>query len=172
MSETHWRKLINPDYLGAYSLDSGNGTYRTAVFTITSAEQKDVAGPDGTKKKLVLELKESNKPMILNSTNARTLEKLFKTAYIERWIGRQFEVGVESVRVGPSKEDALRIRKYLPRAVSETVKYACSDCSSEIKAFGGKTAAGLAEYTTSKYGKALCSDCATKAAAVPVEAAE
>ena len=23
MSETHWKRLINPDYLGAYSLDPG-----------------------------------------------------------------------------------------------------------------------------------------------------
>lgn len=159
MTNTHWRKLVNPDYLGAYSLDNGDGTYRSAVFTIVSAEQKDVTGPDGIKKKLVLELKESHKPMILNSTNARTLERLYKTAYIEQWIGRQFEVGVESVRVGPSREDALRIRKFMPRT-AEAPK--CHDCSGAIEAAGEMTAVQMVAFSQSRFGCPLCAACMKK----------
>ena len=178
MSETHWRKLINPDYLGAYSLDAGNGTYGTAIYTITSAEQKDVTGPDGTKKKLVLGLKESAKPMILNVTNARTLEKLYKTAYIEKWIGRKFEVGVESVKVGPAREDALRIKKYLPKDTS-VGSSVCADCGEEIVAAGTMSAAQVVAYARKRFGAELCAGCmkkqdeAAKAAqAVPDETAE
>ena len=57
MSGTHWRKLINPDYMGAYSLDNGDGTYRSAVFTITSAEQKDVTGQTGQRESWYLDSK-------------------------------------------------------------------------------------------------------------------
>lgn len=40
----------------------------------------------------------------------------------------------------------------------------CHDCGNEIKAFGKKTAAAMVQYTTEKYGAALCADCATKRA--------
>jgi len=159
MSETHWRKLINPDYMGAYSLDNGNGTYKTAVFTIESAGQKDVTGPDGTKKKLVIGLRESSKPMILNSTNSRTLEKLYKTPYIEEWIGRKFEVGVENVKVGPNREDALRIKKHLPQT-SGPVK--CADCEHEITDAGSMKAAQVAAYARKRFGLELCAECMKK----------
>ena len=106
--------------------------------------------------------------MILNSTNARTLERLYKTAYIEQWIGRQFEVGVESVRVGPSREDALRIHKYLPRVAGETVK--CSDCNEPITATERMTAAQVAAYGRKRYGLDLCADCFKKRKASQDEA--
>jgi hypothetical protein len=171
--QTHWRKLINPDYLGAYSLDNGNGTYRTAVYTITNVKQEEVTGPDGKKMKLVVYLKESRKPMILNSTNSRTLEKLFKTAYIERWVGRRFEVGVEKVRVGREYEDALRIKKTIPIGDGPLV---CVDCSEEIKDTttdkGTFKAAQIVAISRKRYSEDVCIACQKKRDAAEKEAAE
>lgn len=160
MSNVHWRKLINPDYLGAYSLDNGDGTYKNATVTIVSAEQKDVTGPDGTKKKLVIGLKEFSKPMILNATNARTLQRLYKTPYVNLWVGRQFEVGVESVRVGPSREDALRIKPFVPRA-AKPAAIRCENCAEAVQGAGKLSADQVAAYAKTKFGQALCVKCAT-----------
>ena len=48
--------------------------------------------------------------------------------------------------------------------ISKPMPTNCTDCNSEIKAFGKKSAAQMVSYTTSKYGVPLCSDCATKRA--------
>ena len=37
---------------------------------------------------------ENVKPMIVNSTNAKTIEKLYKTPYIEEWKGRKIQLFV------------------------------------------------------------------------------
>ncbi len=42
--------------------------------------------------------------------------------------------------------------------------YICSDCGKVIVGYGGKPAQYIAAYTAKKYGRALCSQCAEKAA--------
>ena len=47
MSETltHWKKLMNPDYLGAYALEPG----QDLIATIKSVGNEEVTGTDGKK---------------------------------------------------------------------------------------------------------------------------
>ena len=45
MNQTHWKKLQNPDYLGAYSLEPG----KDMVLTVASVRQEKVTGADGKK---------------------------------------------------------------------------------------------------------------------------
>ena len=104
--------------------------------------------------------------MILNSTNCRILEKLYKTAYIERWIGRQFEVGVESVRVASNYEDALRIRKYLPKAAGAPK---CSDCGEEVASTDKMNVAQIVAVTQKRFGKCLCAKCWMESISKPSE---
>ena len=42
---THWKKLTNPDYLGAYSLEDG----KDIVLTIERVQVETVTGPEGKK---------------------------------------------------------------------------------------------------------------------------
>ena len=44
MSETHWKRLINPDYLGAYSLDPG----KDKILTIKAVKREMITGTGGT----------------------------------------------------------------------------------------------------------------------------
>ena len=46
MAQTHWKKLQNPDYLGAYSLDPG----KTLIVTIKLLKKEVVTGPDAALK--------------------------------------------------------------------------------------------------------------------------
>ena len=105
--------------------------------------------------------REREKPMILNSTNAKMIQKLLKTPYIEEWSGHRIQIGVEMVKAFGEIVDALRVRNFLPE--EKAVK--CECCGEDIKPAHGMNSAQLAAYTRSKYGRALCAACATKEAA-------
>jgi hypothetical protein len=160
MSETltHWKKLTNPDYLGAYALNPGEDL----VATIKSVANETVTGTDGKKETcLVMRFCEDIKPMVLNATNSKTITKLLKTPYIEYWAGRKIQIYVEKgVKAFGDVVDALRIRPFLP-VEKELV---CADCGKAITGFGKSSAEVVAQHTLKNYGKMLCSECASKAA--------
>ena len=73
MNKTHWKKLNNPDYLGAYALNPGEDM----ELTIKSAGEETFTGTSGKKEKgLLVHFAEQPKPMICNATNAKTITKV------------------------------------------------------------------------------------------------
>lgn len=158
MAKTHWRKLTNPNYLGAYSIDDGNDL----ILTIAYVRQEEVVGTDGKKDDCVVcHFKERNvKPMILNSTNMKTITKVVGSPYIDDWAGNQIQIGTEIVKAFGSVVDALRVRPYKPKAA---VVVKCEKCGADIKPGHGMTSEQMAAYTRKKYGAALCAGCATEA---------
>lgn len=154
---THWKKLMNPDYLGGYALTPG----QDLIATIKSVGNEEVTGPDGKKEICsVIHFYEDIKPMILNATNNKTIAKLFKTPYIEQWTGKKIQIYTEKIKAFGQEWDALRIRPFLP--VDKTL--VCADCGSLIEAFGKTSAEVVAKHTLNSYGRMLCSECAKKAA--------
>lgn len=158
--KTHWKKLTNPDYLGAYALEDG----RDVVLTISHVREEQVIGTDGKKENcpVCYFAERGVKPMILNSTNMKTITKLFGTPYIEDWAGRKIQIGVEKVKAFGEVVEALRVRKFAPKEAQTAPK--CSGCGCDIQGRGKMSADDLATYTKQKYGQALCSACATKLA--------
>lgn len=153
MSETHWKRLINPDYLGAYSLDPG----KDMVLTIRQVKKELITGADGKKEEcIVCHWQEDQKPMVLNVTNCKTISKLLKTPYIEHWAGHRIQIGAEMVSAFGEKVEALRVRKQLP----EDEKIPCAECGKMIAPAFSMSVSQLAAYTKNKYGKALCAECA------------
>ena len=153
MSLTHWKKLTNPNYLGAYSIENG----KDLVLTIDHVCQENVVGPDGKKEDCtVCYFSNADKPMILNSTNAKMIQKLSGTPYIEQWKGFTIQVGVEKVKAFGDVVEALRVRKYLPKAA--TIK--CEKCGKIIFSSNNMSPEQLAGYTKQKYGMASCANCA------------
>lgn len=154
---THWKKLTNPDYLGSYALLPGE----EIIATIKSISNEEVTGADGKKEICsVVHFSEKIKPMILNATNFKTIAKLFKTPYIEQWIGRKIQIYTEKVKAFGDIWDALRIRPFLP--VEKNL--VCADCGAQIEGYEKVSAEVVAKHTLSKYGKMLCPACAQKAA--------
>ena len=116
--------------------------------------------------------------MILNVTNKKTLVRLLKTKDTAKMIGKRVTITTEHGRWFGKEGDALRIKPILPRqdapskagqnssAQSGTAQSApvCSDCGKPIAGASGMDAAQVAAYTAKKYGRALCADCASKAA--------
>lgn len=156
---THWKKLENPDYLGAYAFEPDTDM----ILTIKSFGRQMVTGSGGKKDECtVIFFEENVKPLALNRTNCKRMEKLFKTPYLQHWIGRKAQFYVEhDVHAFGELCDAVRVRPFLPKDES----FICFDCKSEIKAYGKMSPKALSLYTQKAYGRALCSECATKAKA-------
>lgn len=164
MPKTHWKKLSNPDYLGAYSIEDG----RDLILTIQNVRQEQVTGADGKKEEcIVAHFAEPVKPMILNATNCKMIAKLLKTSYIEDWAGHRVQIGAEKVKAFGEIVEALRVRSKLPSGNEE--KITCEGCANEITMAHGMTPKQLAEYTKKKYGFVLCANCAALAKANKAE---
>ena len=155
---THWKKLTNPNYLGAYSLDNG----ADIVLTIREVRMEAVIGSDGKKEDCaVCYWQENEKPMIMNTTNLKMVAKLTGSDYIENWVGTKVRIGTEKVRAFGTVTDALRIRD---EKVADEKPVACEQCGEVIKACFGMSAGQWADYSKKKLGKCLCESCANKAA--------
>lgn len=109
--KTHWKTQFNYKWLGAYCLPDG----KDVVLTIREMKREEVVGDSGNKEQcLIAHFHENSKPMIINKTNCKTLEKLFKTPIIEEWSNKRIQVGAAQVKAFGSVVDALRIRPFVP----------------------------------------------------------
>ncbi|MBQ4187423.1 MAG: hypothetical protein II642_06035 [Firmicutes bacterium] len=161
-THTHWKKLTNPDYLGAYSIDDG----QDLILTIRKVVQESVTGSDGKKEEcIVCYFAEDVKPMILNVTNCKAITKLTGTPFIEEWAGHKIQVGVERVKAFGDVVDALRVRKFKPKEAAQSKPVACELCGQVIKPAFGMSVPQWIEYTKANGKGTICADCAKKDAA-------
>lgn len=157
----HWKKSFNPEYIGAYAFNPGE----EKVGTIATVREEPVIGADGKKETcLVARFKERDLlPLILNVTNCKTITKIYKTPYIEDWIGKQIIMQVKQVKAFGDVVDAVRVKNEKPRT-APAQEIVCEQCGQILKPFGTMDVKQLADYTQKKYGKHLCADCAKDAA--------
>lgn len=151
MSETHWKKLTNPDYLGSYAFDPGE----EKIVTIDHVCQEELIGQDGRTDLCIVAHLVGEKPLVLNKTNCKAISKLLKTPYIEEWAGHRITLAVQMVKAFGEDVEAVRVKPKLPGEI-------CECCGKEIRAGSGRSAAEIAELAMQKYGKKLCIDCAKK----------
>ena len=157
--KTHWKQLMNPDYLGAYALTHG----KDLIVTIKSVGQEDVYNPSSNSKETctVVRFTDGNiKPMIVNATNAKTIAKLFDTPYIEDWVGKSISLYIAKVKAFGDVVEALRVRSKAPTVE----KIVCADCGKDILSAAGKTPRELADISMKNTGRELCLPCMQKAA--------
>ena len=109
--KTHWKKLVNPDYLGSYSLDGG----RDKTVTIKSVKNEMITGADGKKEECTVAYLQNEKPMILNRTNCKAISKIYDTPFIEDWAGKKITLYIAKVKAFGEVVDALRIRPEAPK---------------------------------------------------------
>ena len=156
MSETHWKKLINPDYLGAYSLEPG----QDIVLTIGRVKKEEITGTGGKKEEcIVCHWEENQKPMILNVTNCKTIAKLLKTNYVEQWKGHRIQIGADVTKFGGEMVECLRVRNVLP----EEAEIFCEECGQKIGPAFKMSGTQFAAWSRKKFGKEMCAECAQEA---------
>lgn len=113
---THWKNQFNYDYLGAYSLPDG----KDIILTIKETKKETVVGNSGKKEEcFVAYFHENVKPMILNRTNCKTIEKLYHTPNIEEWVNKQIQVGSTRINAFGEMTDCLRVRPFAPKLSNE-----------------------------------------------------
>jgi len=148
MAQTHWKKNYNYNYLGAFSLASGEDM----IVTIKEMKTEMVKNHKGEEEQcFTCYFVEVEKPMILNKTNCKAIEKLYATPFIEEWVGKKIQLYSANIKAFGTETDCLRIRDFKP----ESTKVDNSKAIERIKA--SKTLAELqANYKT--LNKALQAD--------------
>ena len=150
--------MTNPNYMGDYSIPEG----RDLIATIDYVQKEKVTGVGGkTEEEVVAHFSDGNKPLILNKTNMKTIQKIYKTPYIEDWRGRKIQIYYDpTVKFGRDTVGGLRIRPIVP--AQQRISLICADCGQTITAAFGKDAEWVSKYTHQSYGKELCAECAQK----------
>ena len=113
--KTHWKKLTHPDYLGAYELMDGSATAKELTVMIKEVKVQQVKGADGKSEECTVCYLVGTKPMILNKTNQKIMEKLFSSPYIEDWAGKKMILHVARVKAFGDTVDALRVKPTAPK---------------------------------------------------------
>jgi len=104
--KTHWKKTMNPNYLGAYALEPG----KDLIVTIENVKKEMVKDANGTDAEcLVIHLK-GNKPFICNKTNAKAISKATGSNFIEDWTGKSIALYIANVRAFGENVEAVRVR--------------------------------------------------------------
>lgn len=159
-------QMRESEYLGAEDIDDGV----EPVFTIAGLWNGTVTLQRGKENKDVLSFAEERvsgimqvRPLIVNSTNRKTLRKLYGDAKASTLVGKQIQLYVDHNVRDPQDgglTDGIRIRPYRPRVQKQEPPPCCTDCGQEITPAMGKDARWLAAYTAKHYGVPLCAVCA------------
>jgi hypothetical protein len=111
MSETHWKQNFNYRYTGAYELKPGE----TKTVTINRTCTEEVMNTNGKKELCFVAYFTGNeKPMVLNKTNCKTIEKMYGP-FVEKWIGRSIILESKKVKAFGETVDALRVKHSVPK---------------------------------------------------------
>jgi hypothetical protein len=117
MKKTHWKKIDNPNYLGAYSLMDGEK--KEIITTIEKVIKEDVKNERGTDTCRVAYLTGGHKPMILNATNSKIIERIYGTPYIEDWAGKEITIYIAKIKSFGEEIECLRIKNNKPKVLPE-----------------------------------------------------
>lgn len=147
-------QMRESEYLGAEDIDDGT----EPILTIAGLWYGSVTLQRGKENKDVLSFKEERvpgvlqvRPLIVNSTNRKTLRKLFGDAKASTLVGKQIQLFVDHNVRDPQDggmTDGIRIRPYKPRPPKQEPVPPCADCEGEITPAMGRDARWLAAYTT------------------------
>lgn len=156
------------EYLGAEDIDDDV----EPVLTIAGLWNGLVTLQRGKEKKDVISFVEERvpgimqvRPLIVNSTNRKTLRKLYGDAKASTLVGKKIQLYIDHKVRDPQDgglTDGIRIRPHKPRVQEPPPVPPCSDCGQEIIPAMGKPAAWVAAYTVKRYGAPLCAVCAQR----------
>ena len=159
------------EYLGAEDIEPGT----EPVLTIKALYNGLITLARGKERHDVMAFEEESvpgsinqvRPLVVNSTNRKTLRKLFHATSAEALVGKKIQLYLQPGVRDPStgdKVDGIRIRDKAPTGKPAKV-LKCAECGKDIAGVSGFTAEQIAANTKQKYGKCLCVECGQKAKA-------
>lgn len=142
-TKTHWKKLIDPRFIGAYALPNGEDI--TVTIEVVRSEEVTMLG--GKKEQHSIMYLKGQKPMILNATNSKSIHKLYGP-YIEDWAGKQITLFASTAKMGGEMVECLRVRPAVPAKQKQPItNERLKNALAQIKAGSytlGKLRAGFA----------------------------
>lgn len=158
------------DYMGAEDIEAGT----EPTLTISALYNGLITLARGKERHDVIAFKEESvpgsinqvRPLVVNSTNRKTLRKIYRNVTAENLVGKQITLYLEPNVRDPStgdKVDGIRIRPRVPVA-KRTDPLKCADCGGFITGVGNYTAEDIARMSRQKYGAELCVACGKKRA--------
>ena len=117
---TNYRNVYKSDHLGVIDLEEITERKQRLIFTIDRVEQyaneKTVAVAGKRINANICYFKEDIKPLVLNSTNAKTLKMLSGSAHIEKWSGLIIELYIDAtVKMKGDTVGGVRIKPETPK---------------------------------------------------------
>lgn len=109
-TKTHWKRLVNPDFIGAYALNPDEDL----TVTIDYVRREEIVGTGGKKEECTVAHLVGHKPLILNATNSKSIHKLYGP-YIEEWAGKQITLFASTAKLAGDVVECLRIRPNVAR---------------------------------------------------------
>lgn len=104
-TKTHWKQLVDPRYLGAYSLPNGDDL----TVTIEYVRVEEVVTTGGKKEDHSIMHLVGQKPMILNATNSKSIQRLYGP-FIEDWAGKKITLHASTAKLAGDIVECLRVR--------------------------------------------------------------
>lgn len=150
----------NPNFLGSWDLYDVSGKEITVSIKDIRDEQVITNGQKETC--TVCYFNENVKPMILNVTNKKRISALYHTKRVSQLKGKYITIRNEEVKGFGKVGDALRVKPNVPTHTTPEPEILCEKCGKPICAAKGMTVRQMADYTKSKYGNALCRECAAE----------
>lgn len=157
------------EYMGAEDIDPGT----EPVLTIDHIFNAVVTLQRGKEQKDVMTFKEASvpgikkvRPLIVNSTNRKTLRKLYKAVSAEALEGKKIMLYLDPNVRDPSsgdKVDGIRIRPKVP-TVKAAEPIICEECGQPIQGTGRYSAEDIAKMSMNRYQRKLCLECGRKMA--------
>ena len=119
--KTHFRKVYKSDYLGIADLEEYRDQGHNLVFNISHVRQEygtKVAGKSIDAN--IAYFAEGIKPLVLNSTNAKTVKLFANSSYIEDWVNIPVQLYIDynvamrgetvgGVRINPNRPTAKKM---------------------------------------------------------------
>jgi hypothetical protein len=104
--KTHWKKLRNPLYLGAYDFEPKE----ERNVTIEKVVVEQVKNTDGKAEECTVVYIVGSKPFICNATNAKAISKVAASPYVEDWAGKVICLFCQTIRAFGDTMEALRVK--------------------------------------------------------------
>jgi hypothetical protein len=108
----HWRMMMTSDKLHAADLQG-----KDRVVVIEAVKQGEYPDHEDSSKKVYkpdVYFRGKQKPLGLNSTNARAIAKLLGSSKTEDWIGKAITIYPTTTRAFGEEHECIRVRQRLP----------------------------------------------------------
>ena len=104
--KAHWRKLMGKEFLVGEELGG-----KPVTLTVKEVKQQELTSARGAETKITCSFMETDRKIVLNTTNCKKLTELSGSGFIQDWVGLKVVWHTERITAFGNTTDALRIKE-------------------------------------------------------------